>query len=112
MDLREFQEQAHRTEKKAQVAGSETMVPILGLAGEVGELLNEYKKHLRDGEAHTRFPERVAEELGDILWYVAETATKFALRLDDIAERNLEKTRARWGLAGGDSLEQPKAHSF
>lgn len=113
MELREYQQQAHRTEKKVHVAGSDIIVPILGLAGEVGELLNEYKKRLRDGEAHTRFSNRVAEELGDILWYVAETATKFDLNLEDIAQRNLEKTRARWGFhPDGDSSFEPKPHLF
>ena len=66
------------------------------LAGEAGELLNEYKKKLRDGDAHEHFTDRVAEELGDILWYLAATATKFGLDLDDIAERNIRKTQARW----------------
>jgi NTP pyrophosphatase (non-canonical NTP hydrolase) len=111
MELRQYQQLAHQTEQKTQVAGSETMVPILGLAGEVGELLNEYKKHLRDGEAHTRFPERVSEELGDILWYVAETATKFGLVLEEIAEQNLAKTRARWG-ASGEPAALHKPHGF
>ena len=79
MDIRAYQLAAHQTEKKVFTDGSDVMVPILGLAGETGELLNEYKKKLRDGDAHKRFPERVAEELGDILWYVAATATKFGL---------------------------------
>jgi len=113
MDLREYQQQAHLTEKHVHVTNSDIVVPILGLAGEVGELLNEYKKRLRDGEAHMRFPERVAEELGDILWYVAETATKFGLDLENIAERNLEKTRARWGVPedSGPSFN-PRARMF
>lgn len=50
---------------------------MLGLAGETGELLNEYKKHLRDGEAHVLFKDRVAEELGDLLWYIAKRCFKF-----------------------------------
>jgi NTP pyrophosphatase (non-canonical NTP hydrolase) len=113
MEFNEYQLQAHRTEKKVHTAGSDVMVPILGLAGEVGELLNEYKKKLRDGDAHTRFPDRVAEELGDILWYVAETATKFDLTLDDVAARNLEKTVARFGtMDDGGILFEPKVHAF
>ena len=90
MELRENQHTAQRTEKKVQTAGSDVIIPILGLAGEVGELLNEYKKKLRDGDAHERFSDRVAEELGDILWYVAATATKFGLDLDDNSFRCIE----------------------
>ncbi len=102
MQLSQYQTQAHGTVQKAHAEGTDAMVPILGLAGEVGELLNEYKKKLRDGDAHERFPERLVEELGDILWYVAETATQFGLDLETVANRNLSKTRARWGTAGSD----------
>ena len=72
------------------------IVPMLGLAGETGQLLSEYKKHLRDGEAHRLFKERVSEELGDLLWYIANVASKFELTLDEIAAANLAKVKARW----------------
>jgi NTP pyrophosphatase (non-canonical NTP hydrolase) len=74
----------------------EIIVPLLGLAGETGELLSEYKKRLRDGIAHKRFKERIADELGDILWYVSNTASKFELNLTDIATTNLEKVSDRF----------------
>jgi NTP pyrophosphatase (non-canonical NTP hydrolase) len=80
---------------------SAVVVPMLGLAGETGQLLAEYKKHLRDGEAHRLFKDRVAEELGDLLWYLANVASKFGLELEDIAERNLQKARARWSGQSG-----------
>ena len=113
MELREYQQQARRTEKRVHAAGSDIAVPILGLAGEVGELINEYKKYLRDGDAHERFSERVAEELGDILWYVAQTATKFNLDLAQVAHHNLHKTRARWGVPpDGGGLFEPQARAF
>ncbi|MGW8135833.1 MazG nucleotide pyrophosphohydrolase domain-containing protein [Sphingomonas zeae] len=69
---------------------------MLGLAGETGQLLSEYKKHLRDGAAHRLFKDRVGEELGDLLWYIANVASKFGLDLDQIAEKNLDKVRARF----------------
>jgi NTP pyrophosphatase (non-canonical NTP hydrolase) len=76
MDLNEYQVSALKTDQVPAVANSEKILPLLGLAGEAGQLLSEYKKYLRDGEAHELFPERVAEELGDILWYVASAAAK------------------------------------
>lgn len=100
MDLRTYQLEALRTDQVPGDAQDELasalVVPMLGLAGETGQLLSEYKKHLRDGEAHRLFKDRVGEELGDLLWYVANVASKFGLDLDDIAVRNLEKVRARW----------------
>ncbi|WP_313271279.1 nucleoside triphosphate pyrophosphohydrolase family protein [Stenotrophomonas sp.] len=102
MDLNTYQREAQRTDRvplrqRSGEAGSDLVVPLLGLAGEVGELLSEYKKHLRDGDSHQLFRERVSEELGDLLWYVGNVATKFNLNLEDVALANLKKTRDRWG---------------
>ena len=77
---------------------SQMIVPLLGLAGETGELLSEYKKYLRDGKAHLLFKERVSEELGDLLWYISNVASKFELSLDDVAINNLSKVHDRWGV--------------
>lgn len=73
------------------------LIPLLGLAGEAGQLLSEFKKRLRDGPSHVQFVDRVAEELGDILWYVANTASKYGLDLDHIARANLKKVHALYG---------------
>lgn len=75
------------------------MIPLLGLAGEAGSLLTEYKKFLRDKAAYKVFKQRVAEELGDILWYVANIAAKEGLDLGEIAQANLSKTFDRWHSA-------------
>ncbi len=87
---------------------------MLGLAGETGQLLSEYKKHLRDGEAHRLFKERVSEELGDLLWYIANVASKFDLSLSDIAAANLAKVKAALGnrthrAAHASTRRSPKA---
>lgn len=102
MNLNTYQREAQKTDRvpsrrKSGDAGTDLVVPLLGLAGETGELLSEYKKHLRDGDSHLLFRERVAEELGDLLWYIANVAAKFDLKLSDIADANLKKTRDRWG---------------
>lgn len=73
------------------------MIPLAGLASESGELIGEYKKYLRDGDSHKLFKERLAEEVGDLLWYVANVATKFDLDLAEVAEQNLAKCEGRWG---------------
>jgi NTP pyrophosphatase (non-canonical NTP hydrolase) len=100
MNLTEYQEQAQATDQLPAGDPNATVVPLLGMAGEVGSLLVEYKKYLRDKDAHVLFPAHVAEELGDILWYLANTATKFGLNLNAIAAANLAKTRDRWPPAG------------
>ena len=100
MDLKTYQAQALLTDQVPGTSDDQTaaalIVPMLGLAGETGQLLSEYKKHLRDGAAHRLFKDRVGEELGDLLWYIANVASKFGLDLDQIAEKNLDKVRARF----------------
>jgi NTP pyrophosphatase (non-canonical NTP hydrolase) len=96
MDLDTYQELASRTDRNPATDEKGMMIPLLGLAGEAGELLTEYKKFLRDGESHVLFKERFAEELGDLLWYLTNVATKFSLRLTEIAQNNLTKCEQRW----------------
>jgi hypothetical protein len=75
----------------------DSLVPLLGLAGEVGALAAEYKKKQRlDGLSYTGFDEVVVTELGDILWYLAALARRTGVSMSDIAAHNLNKTRARW----------------
>jgi NTP pyrophosphatase (non-canonical NTP hydrolase) len=73
------------------------LVPLLGLGGEVGALLAEFKKkNRRDGVAYTGFDEGVLTELGDILWYLAALARRVGVPLGEVARQNLRKTRSRW----------------
>ena len=105
MELNEYQRLANQTDQQPEEGNLETeprsiMVPLLGMAGEVGELLGEHKKWLRDGESYKLFPERVKEELGDLLWYLSNVATKHGLTLEEVADFNLSKTSRRWLPAG------------
>ncbi len=105
MRLSEYQRRAGETDqfpkggakaRAGNIAVKSEIIPLLGLTGEVGSLLSEYKKLLRDGPVHLRFTTQVEEELGDLLWYIASVATKFGLSLDSIARQNLRKVRDRW----------------
>lgn|GEM_PF-83886 len=97
MDLTTFQLRANKTDRNPGSNEVSRMIPLAGLASETGELLGEYKKYLRDGESHQLFRERIAEEVGDLLWYLANVATKFDLDLSKVAEQNLSKCESRWG---------------
>ena len=113
MDLNEYQRLANQTDQQPEMGDFEAdprsiLVPLLGLAGEVGELLGEHKKWIRDGDSYKLFPDRVKEELGDLLWYLSNVATKHGLTLEDVANYNLGKTQRRWQPTtcslGGSSL--------
>lgn len=76
---------------------SETEVLVkdaLGLAGEVGEVVELIKKHRFHG-----LPldvERVKSELGDVLWYLADLASECGLPLCDVAHANVQKLSTRY----------------
>lgn len=67
---------------------------VMGLCGESGEAIDIVKKWLAQGHELDR--EKLAKELGDIAWYLAETATALALDLEDIFTANIEKLRKRY----------------
>jgi NTP pyrophosphatase (non-canonical NTP hydrolase) len=84
--------------------------PILGLAGEAGEICNKYKKILRDkgGDVDVNDLDELAKELGDVLWYVAQIATELGTDLETVARVNLMKLgdRKDRGVLGGSGDER------
>lgn len=67
---------------------------VMGLCGESGEAIDIVKKWLAQGHELDR--EKLAKELGDICWYVAETATALGLPLEEIMAANIEKLKKRY----------------
>ncbi|MDE0375641.1 MAG: nucleotide pyrophosphohydrolase [bacterium] len=99
LTLSEYQRRAQQTDHLPDTMGKGIDVrlpPLLGLSGEIGTLIAGYKKFLRDGTAYELFGANIKEELGDILWYLANAAVKFGLSLEEIAEFNLKKASDRW----------------
>lgn len=66
----------------------------LGLAGESGEVVDDIKKKYFHGR--TIDPDHTIEELGDVMWYVANIATQLGVTLDEVIERNTDKLRVRY----------------
>ena len=67
---------------------------VMGLCGEAGEAIDIVKKHLAQGHPLDR--EKLVKELGDIAWYLAETATALDVSLETVLEGNIEKLRRRY----------------
>jgi NTP pyrophosphatase (non-canonical NTP hydrolase) len=65
----------------------------LALCGEAGELANKVKKSMRAGTAYE--PAVLMDELGDVLWYVQELATRLGYKLEEVAQFNLDKLQER-----------------
>jgi len=106
MTFEDYQKQSRFSAMYDPIGGSKFLYPVLGLAGESGELLNKVKKIFRDkaGKIDAETKESVISELGDVLWYVAQIATEFETPLADVAKCNLEKlkSRAHRGKIGGE----------
>ena len=80
--------------------------PVLGLVSEAGEVADKFKKLLRDEQFELPFDDvavtmtyeeryEVAQELGDVLWYVTALANDLNFSLEEIAEANLHKLEGR-----------------
>lgn len=67
---------------------------VMGLCGESGEAIDMVKKHLHQG--HELDKENLIKELGDIAWYLAETAYALDVDLDEVLEQNIAKLKARY----------------
>jgi NTP pyrophosphatase (non-canonical NTP hydrolase) len=92
--LNHYQELAGRTSGAGQDGERRQIIAALGLAGEAGEFANLIKKGTAHG--HDIPSEKLAEELGDILWYVAEAASSLGLTLDQIGQDNIAKLKSRY----------------
>lgn len=66
----------------------------LGLAGEAGELANLVKKAVFHQHGIDR--DKLADEIGDILWYIAALCTNLDISLSDVMQANIEKLKQRY----------------
>lgn len=105
MDLNTFQRKAHETSHDTMIGGDFLLYPVLGLAGESGELLNRIKKIYRDsGGVYTHADrDAVVLEAMDCAWYIAEICTQLGVSLNDAAQMLLTKlaSRQQRGVIGG-----------
>ena len=76
----------------------------MGLAGESGELIDHLKKACFHG--HEINQTYVSKELGDILWYIAGLATALNIDLDESAQENIDKLKARYPKGFSESASQ------
>jgi NTP pyrophosphatase (non-canonical NTP hydrolase) len=79
----------------------------LGLTGEAGEVAEEIKRAYRNGDQQlsAKRRDKIEDELGDLLWYVAQTCNELGLVMDEVmlsVARKLKDRRERGALATGD----------
>ena len=107
----EYQKLAARTMPKSpEVTPSETEMMLLwnavGLAGEVGEVV----EHVKKGVFHRHDIDRsvLLKEIGDVLWYAAGMCTVMGIDLEQVMQENIRKLANRYpeGFASVASKER------
>lgn len=94
MTINEYQKLAMTTLNPALDKKDILINGVMGLCGESGEAIDIVKKHLAQGHELNR--EALIKELGDIAWYLAETATVLDVSLEEVLSRNIEKLKKRY----------------
>lgn len=94
MTINEYQKLAMTTLNPALSSKDVLINGVMGLCGESGEAIDLVKKHLAQG--HELNKEQLAKELGDIAWYLAETATAIGYPLEEILQMNIDKLKKRY----------------
>lgn len=94
MKLNEYQAEAKVVARSDHAKNMALLNWALGLGGEAGEFQNLVKKMLFHN--HSVSGEKLANELGDVLWYVALAADSLGYTLQDIAQLNLAKLTSRY----------------
>jgi NTP pyrophosphatase (non-canonical NTP hydrolase) len=108
MELNEYQRKALKTSRAAERRDPQSShAALLGLASEVGAILDVFKRYVRDDSMASLDKEIISTELGDTLWYVAAIASTLDLELDDIAAANIERAQDRYGWWLGDKIRIP-----
>lgn len=88
----EWTEKVWFTSKGRKLEERDLTVMSLGLAGEVGEVMELLKKRVRDGT----FDEvNLKKELGDVAYYWARLCKAFGLLPSDVLKANYEKIEGR-----------------
>ena len=90
LTVNEYQKEAMRTatEKDKLING------VMGLCGEAGECIDIVKKATFQG--HELNKEHLAEELGDVAWYLAVAADAIGYDLLTILQMNVAKLNERY----------------
>lgn len=104
MNFNEYQKLAYRTVSCDDTIAMEFHA-LHGMVGEIGELHSLYQKSYQGHE----FDETHAKkELGDLLWFIAEYCSSQGWEMDEIAQMNIEKLKARFpeGFSAERSLNR------
>lgn len=95
MNINDYQEAALRASNKGRLTDKELLTScVLGLSWKSEDCADIVKKHLFQG--HELDTEKLANELGDVAWYLAVTAKVIGLDLETVLQMNVDKLYKRY----------------
>ena len=90
----DYQDAAQRTMNEDLGYHNRLSLGALGIGGEGGEIIDHIKKFLYHG--HKLDKEKLAEELGDLLWYVATLCETLDITMSQVMATNIVKLSKRY----------------
>ena len=93
LSVEEYQALAARTIDKGMNNEQMLLHALHGMSSEIGEIHGIYQKRY---QGHKIGADRVREETGDLLWFVAEFCTANGWNMAEIMSENIEKLKNRY----------------
>lgn len=93
MEIREYENRAmaFRSPQVEAMPSDDALIDMaLGIAGEAGQLAELMRESVLQGRTKLN-PHKVAQKLGDVLWYLTAMADQLGLSLEDVMRINLFK---------------------
>lgn len=105
MNMNEYQQAAARTIRKDLYPEQQGMHALHGIVGEIGEIHSIYQKSYQGHEIDRN---HLKKEFGDLLWFIAEYCTAMGWTLEEVAQGNIDKLKARYpeGFSEDKSLHR------
>jgi len=94
MNIEQYQKESIRTLAKCDTDLLDDLHMILGMQTEAAEIADLYKKHIAYGK--TLDLVNLKEEIGDLMWYIANMCNLHGWDLLEILATNIEKLKARY----------------
>lgn len=107
MTPNQYQERAARTINKSNNILEQRQHALFGMASEVGEIHGIFQKHF---QGHSINYTELKQEIGDLLWFIAEFCTASGWDMEYIMQMNLDKIERRYpdGFEEKRSVERPE----
>ncbi len=94
MNTKEYQLKAARTLASLPTSLDDDIHMILGMQTEVAEIADVYKKYIAYNKPLDFV--NIKEEIGDVLWYIANLCNLHGWDMENIMETNIKKLEARY----------------